>query len=142
MNEQASAWLNAVDGLPSIHQRLKRVVVLNRDAVDVIRSQDGPQTFFYLDAPYVASTRTVAEVYEHEMTLQQHEELLRTIKKCEGKVMMSGYANDLYDGLLCGWHRHQFDLPNNSASGDTKRRVTEVLWCNFRTHAERQRAAA
>src|SRR5262245_46196307 len=31
MNEQASAWLTAVEGLPAVHRRLKRVVVLNRD---------------------------------------------------------------------------------------------------------------
>jgi hypothetical protein len=40
MNEQASSWLTAIDGLPEIHERLKRVVVLNEDAVTVIRRED------------------------------------------------------------------------------------------------------
>ncbi|HET6573043.1 MAG TPA: DNA adenine methylase, partial [Fimbriiglobus sp.] len=40
MNEQASAWLSAVDGLPAVHARLRRVVILNRDARDVIRQED------------------------------------------------------------------------------------------------------
>jgi putative AlgH/UPF0301 family transcriptional regulator len=41
MNEQASAWLTAVKGLPDVHARLKRVVILNHDALDVIvRRQD------------------------------------------------------------------------------------------------------
>ena len=43
-NEQASAWWNAVDGLAAVHARLKRVVILCRDALDVIRQQDGPIT--------------------------------------------------------------------------------------------------
>jgi hypothetical protein len=34
-------------------------------------------------------------------------------------------------GELAGWTRHTFDLPNNAASGTTKVRETEVLWCNF-----------
>jgi hypothetical protein len=37
MNEQASVWLTAANGLPAIHDRLNRVVNLNRDALDVIR---------------------------------------------------------------------------------------------------------
>ena len=40
--------------MPAVHARLKRVVVLNRDALDVIRTQDGPGTLFYLDPPYPA----------------------------------------------------------------------------------------
>ena len=51
MNEQASAWLTAVEGLPEIHARLKRVAILNDNAVDVIRTQDGPSTLFYCDPP-------------------------------------------------------------------------------------------
>jgi len=57
MNEQASAWLRAVDGLPDVHQRLQRVVILNDDAVIVIRQQDGPHTLYYLDPPYLHETR-------------------------------------------------------------------------------------
>ena len=67
MNEQASAWLNAVDGLASVHARLKRVVILCRDALEVIRRQDGPKTLFYLDPPHLHSTRASTGNYAHEM---------------------------------------------------------------------------
>src|SRR5207249_7948232 len=53
MNEQASAWITAVEGLPAVHERLRRVVILCRPAVEVLRSQDGPGTLFYLDPPYL-----------------------------------------------------------------------------------------
>jgi site-specific DNA-adenine methylase len=49
MNEQVSAWLAAVEGLPEVHARLQRVVIADQPALDVILSQDGPQTLFYLD---------------------------------------------------------------------------------------------
>jgi DNA adenine methylase len=69
MNEQASAWLGAVDGLPAVHARLRRVVVLNRPALEVIESQDGPHTLFYCDPPYLRATRTAPDAYgEFEMT--------------------------------------------------------------------------
>jgi DNA adenine methylase len=131
MNEQASAWLNAVEGLPAVHNRLKRVAVLNRNALDVIRQQDGPGTLFYLDPPYLAETRTADDVYNHEMNSVQHVELLDTIRDCSGKIMLSGYPSAMYDARLANWTRHEFSLPNQAAGGKSKRRMTEVIWCNF-----------
>jgi DNA adenine methylase len=132
MNEQASAWLNAVEGLPAVHARLKRVVVLNRPALEVIRSQDGPATLFYLDPPYLHETRTAPAAYgDFEMAESEHRALLDAIRGCAGRVMLSGYPSALYDDALKSWTRRLFDLPNNAAAGDSKRRASEVLWCNF-----------
>lgn len=133
MNEQASAWLSAVEGLPAVHARLKRVVILNRDALDVIRQQDGPQTLFYLDPPYLHETRATTGEYEHEMTFSQHSTLLSNLPGIEGKFMLSGYRSEIYDTYAkeFGWHRTDFDLPNNSAGGKSKRRMTECVWTNF-----------
>jgi DNA adenine methylase len=129
-NEQANAWLNAVEGLPAVHARLKGVVILNRDALEVIRQQDGPDTLFYLDPPYPHGTRESTDVYAHEMTEAQHRELLDLLGQVQGKVMLSGYPNVMYDGALSGWTQHTFDLPNHASGARTKDRETEVLWCN------------
>lgn len=133
MNEQASAWINAVDGLPAVHARLRRVVILNRDALDVIRQQDGPETLFYLDPPYLHETRATTGEYAHEMTAEQHTELLDLLSTIKGKFLLSGYQSEMYDGhaKIHGWNRHDFTLPNNSASGKTKRKMVECVWCNF-----------
>lgn len=131
MNEQVSAWLTAIEGLPEVHERLKRVVILNRDASDVIRSQDGPNTLFYCDPPYLHSTRTAADAYTHEMTKEQHKTLLDTINNCKGMVMLSGYRNPLYDRELRGWNRHDFQIDNKASGAATKHIVTESVWCNF-----------
>jgi DNA adenine methylase len=131
MNEQASAWLNAVAGLTDVHARLKRVAILNRDALDVIRQQDGSRTLFYLDPPYLGETRTADDVYSFEMCAKQHEALLDTIVACKGRVMLSGYRSDLYDRRLRDWTQHEFTLPNQAAGGKQTRRMVEVVWCNF-----------
>jgi DNA adenine methylase len=131
MNEQASAWLNAVEGLADVHTRLKRVVILNRDALEVIREQDARHTLYYLDPPYLGETRTSEEVYAHEMDVEQHCKLLDVVCKCQGRVMLSGYPSEMYDRCLKDWTRHEFALPNQAASGKQKRRMTEVVWCNF-----------
>lgn len=133
MNEQASAWLTTVEGLPAVHARLKRVVILNRDALDVIRQQDGPATLFYLDPPYLHETRVSKDVYAHEMTAEQHQQLMNVLIGVEGKFMLSGYRSKLYDSYADAykWTRHDFELPNNAAGGKEKRRMTECVWCNF-----------
>jgi DNA adenine methylase len=133
MNEQASAWMTAVDGLPAVHARLRRVAVLkSQDALNVIRQQDGPRTLFYLDPPYLAETRAAAKVYTHEMTSAQHQALLDVVRGCRGKVMLSGYPSALYDQALAGWTPHEFGVPNQAAGGSEKRRMKEIVWCNFR----------
>src|SRR5690606_34049844 len=78
MSEQVSSWLTAIEGLPAVHARLKRVVILNRDALDVIKQQDGESTLFYCDPPYLHETRVTTNDYAHEMTQGQHVDLLRT----------------------------------------------------------------
>jgi DNA adenine methylase len=133
MNEQASAWLTAIEGLPAVHERLKRVVILSQYALDVIRKQDGPETLFYCDPPYLHETRAAKEVYKHEMSEDDHGELLETLSTIEGKFLLSGYRSELYDDWAhsCGWRRVEFTLPNNAAGGKSKRRMTECVWMNY-----------
>lgn len=131
MNEQASAWLTAVEGLPEVHARLKRVVVLNRPALDVIRQQDGPETLFYLDPPYLHGTRsTTTEYGKYEMDTDAHLALLEVASAIKGGFLLSGYRSELYDDWARShdWKRHDFELPNNAAGGTTKRRMTECVW--------------
>jgi DNA adenine methylase len=129
-NDGVNGWWTAVEGLEAVHARLADVKVLCRPALDVIRSEDGPATLYYLDPPYLPETRTAREVYTLEMTEADHRELLDALRQVQGKVILSGYPSALYDEALAGWSRHTFDLPNHAAGGDTKRRMTEVVWSN------------
>lgn len=131
MNEQVSAWLGCIDGLPEVHERLQRVVILNDDAKLVIHRQDERGTLFYLDPPYLHETRTSSKDYLHEMTTRDHAEILDMINQCRGKVILSGYQNTLYKQYLCNWNRVDIEIDNKAAGGHTKRKMTESLWMNF-----------
>lgn len=135
MNEQASAWLNCIEGLPAVHARLKRVVILNDDALNVIRQQDGPRTLFYLDPPYLHETRTSTGEYQHEMTYGDHQKLLQTLWNIEGQFLLSGYRSKLYDDCAVGygWQRHEKKINNHAAGGKKKRTMTECVWTNYQT---------
>ena len=108
-------------------------MILNRDALDVVRQQDGPQTHFYCDAPYLHETRTAKDCYEHEMTIDQHKDLLNALDSVKGTFQLSGYHSELYDerAMDCGWRCVEFDLPNNASSKQTKERKIECLWMNY-----------
>jgi DNA adenine methylase len=134
MNENVSAWLGAVEGLPGIHERLKRVEVLNRDATDLIKRLDHENLLVYCDPPYMRQVRSSPDLYgEFEMTYSDHEELLSVLSQMKGKFMLSGYDSKLYQEYAesYAWDRMEFDLPNNSSGHKVKQRKTEVVWTNY-----------
>lgn len=133
MNEQASSWLTAINGHPQMHERLKRVVLLNRKAIDLIRQQDGDNTLIYLAPPYVIGTREAKFAYEHEMDDQDYHKLVDEILTCSGKVMLSGYANPIYGRLEHhGWCTRDFIVTKSSSSQATKPKAREQIWPNFK----------
>jgi DNA adenine methylase len=134
MNEQASAWWNAIEGLEAVHDRLKRVVLLCEDAYEVIRKMNYRQTLFYLDPPYLPETRTSTGEYgRFEMSRDDHVSLLNLLGTIKGRFALSGYRSDVYDHFAeCyKWNRVDFDVPNNASHGDTKERRTESVWRNY-----------
>lgn len=123
-----SRWLGAVEGLPEITQRLQRVQIENAPATEVIRRYDTPETLFYLDPPYVHSSRGDSKAYAHEMTDSDHRDLADILHKIKGRAALSGYRTDLYDHLYSHWNR--VDAPHricNSSKGIRQ----ECLWLNF-----------
>lgn len=133
MNEQVSAWLSSVEELDVVHARLKRVLILKpTDAMRLLPRYDKPKWLYYLDPPYLAETRESPDVYEHEMTQDQHAGMLKTCLALKhAKVMLSAYRSDMYDKALKGWNRHERLVDNKSSSKKVKERKTECLYCNF-----------
>lgn len=133
MNEQVSSWLSAVEGLGEAHTRLSRVAIYSEDAVSVIRREDDSDTFFYCDPPYVRSTRVVGQAYSCEMTNDQHQLLLDTLGSIEGKFLLSGYRNELYDSAAkqYGWTRRDITIDNKASSQKEKPMKVECLWSNY-----------
>lgn len=136
MNEQVSQWLGAIEGLADVHARLKRVVILNADALRVIAKMDDPLTWFYLDPPYRHETRTDTKSYgRHEATDQHHFDLLAVLgdHRFQGKFALSGYHSREYDDVadVCGWHCVEKVIDNKASSAATKPQMTECLWMNY-----------
>lgn len=121
----ARDWQNYPAALPAIVERLRGVVIENRDAEQVMAAHDGPKTLHYVDPPYLPETRDAGSDYAHEMTVEQHEALLTYLRSVEGMVVLSGYPSRLYDDALHDWKRI-----DRRALADGARERTEVLWIN------------
>jgi len=133
MNEQVSSWLSAIEGLPEAHERLKRVVILNDRACTVIKQQDGENTFFYCDPPYLHETRVTKSDYECEMSEAEHAGMLGVLSAIKGKFILSGYRSELYDKVAdaAGWNRVDIEIDNKASGRKTKETKTECLWMNY-----------
>ena len=131
MSGVISRWLGGVSSLPDIAQRLLRVQIENRPAVDVIRLYDSPETLFYCDPPYVHATRGDAKAYGFEMTDEQHEELADTLNSVRSMVAFSNYDCQFLDSLYPRrrWFKYVAAPRTNHATKGTR---VEILWTNYR----------
>ena len=133
MSQMVSRWLGAIDGLEDICVRLKQVQLENLDAIDIITRYDTSGTLHYIDPPYLMSVRSGGKEYKYEYDEKQHLELLDVIKSLKGKVLLSGYSNDIYDDILTGWQKHIADATFAASTrqhGKPSLRQ-EVVWANY-----------
>lgn len=123
--DDATRTLNYVSRMPAAAERLRRVSIECRDAVDVIRHYDHPKAAMYVDPPYVGDTRTSTGYAVEMASPERHRELADVLHECASAVVLSGYHGPLYDELYGDWQVIELDAISN---GGTAR--TEVLWLN------------
>ena len=120
-------WAKIPETVIELAQRLKNAQIENTDAVTLIRDCNAEDCLIYADPPYLGETRKSKRIYRHEMLISEmHEKLLRALLDHKGKVVISGYDNTLYNGMLKGWAKDTRESRANSAA----LRI-ETIWCNF-----------
>ena len=128
MSGVVSRWLGSIKDLPFIAERLLRVQIENRPALEVIDLYDDERSLFYCDPPYPHRTRGDTKAYRYEMTDGEHRELAKRLTRITGKAAVSGYRCDLMDSLYSDWRR--VDAPTKNCHSVKKPR-TEALWMNY-----------
>lgn len=125
-----SLWVDYPESIAAAGMRMQGVLIENRPAIDVMRQHDAPTTLHFVDPPYLHSTRVMSRrgVYRHEMTDQQHVELLENVLGLHGMVVLSGYDSDLYNGMLNGWKTFETTARIAASRGCGNR--TEKVWIN------------
>lgn len=141
MSGVVSRWLGGVEKLPDIADRLLRVQIENRPAIDVIRLYDGKDTFFYCDPPYLHETRGDNKAYGFEMSNDEHRALAETLNSIQGKVAVSNYDYALMDELFPASRWRKIYSPEKTIHS-TKDKRQEVLWVNYDLSGQGQQELA
>lgn len=130
----ATDWANWPQYVPQIVERLRGVIVENRQAELVITQHDEARALIYADPPYVQSTRSSlankngnrGHYYRHDMDEEGHRALAILLQEAKGMVAVSGYPCALYDEeLYPDWERVTVE---HMADGAKPR--MEALWLN------------
>ncbi len=118
-------------------KRLRHVRLECADWRAIIKRYDDYDTCFFLDPPYPFFVRSShVDLYRHEMTGVQHEEMLRVLVGIKGYAMVCGYdtpPNPLYESYL--WHWQRLTFQTRTTMGTNKGRPSsprvEILWLNY-----------
>lgn len=119
-------WCGLPDRIMESAKRLMGVQIENRPAIEIIERFDRRDALIYCDTTYMHSVRTGGNQYSHEMSEEEHRELLEILTRHKGKVIISGYDSELYDNMLAGWERHE--AVSYTQSGEKR---IEVIWMNY-----------
>ena len=123
----AQEWANYPAVIDTITDRLSGVVIENAAASTLIKRHNSKETLFYVDPPYVHSTRGRDQQvnYAHEMDDGAHRELAEVLHQVKGMVVLSGYLCPLYSELYGDW-----EVRKKSTYADGARPRVEALWLN------------
>lgn len=125
-------WKNYPQHIREFVERLRGVTIECRPAIEVIKQQDSPETLFYVDPPYVLSTRSSIRsqseadgkrCYLHNLSDQDHIELINVLCSTKGMVILSAYPNEIYQEHLSNWRRRE-----RKSLIDGGQYRTEILW--------------
>lgn len=113
----------STDRFMEISQRLKNVVVENKDFENLIKVYDRPNALFYCDPPY----HTTEKYYDVQFTESDHLRLKNTLDHIKGKFVLSYNDDEFIHDLYKNYTIINVSRQNNLSSGSYK----EVIIKNF-----------
>lgn len=132
-----SRWKYHIETLPWFHERIMRVQIEHLDFRDLIPRYDREETLFYCDPPYILERRRGGTGYFHEMTNEDHRDLVNILLNIKGMALLSGYWHPIYQPLEeAGWKRFDYKrvLANTLVIGRGKRPyATDSIWISPNT---------
>ena len=127
-----NAWETIIkDYLPKIGERIQKIHIFNKPAIEIIHAFNDANVILYCDPPYLAETRVTKDAYAYEMGTDDHIELAEALQQFKGKVIISGYPSALYKRLFSQWRCIKRKIVNHASQQKVKKIKTEQLWLNY-----------
>lgn len=119
---------NTIDYLPKVRERLKGVVIENKDFSDLVRVYDRASALFYLDPPYVGTEKH----YSHPFTKEDHHRLRESLDNLQGRFILSYNDDDFVRDLYSGYRIEPVSRNETlSHTGNNKAQFAELIIRNF-----------
>lgn len=122
---------NIIDALPAYKERLKEVIIENRDFENLIKTYDRPSALFYIDPPYVESEGYYNKKYV-SFNKDDHLRLNSVLKGIKGRFILSyndcDFIRDLYKDYNIKCVSRQNLLP---ATPDNRAEFKEIIVTNY-----------
>ena len=98
----AKRWKSVVDSMPAWHKRLRDVVIIQRDAFDILGNiKDDEDVVIYCDPPYI----DVGTQYRYGFADEEHGQLAKLLNRFKkARVIVSYYDHPELAGLYSGWN--------------------------------------
>lgn len=119
-------YRNKFAQVQGVSDRLKDVVLLNKDFRKIIKMYNREDTLLYLDPPYYSKER----YYNYPFTYQDHLNLSKLLKEFKGKFILSYYSNSVIYSLYRSRRLYHKAIRYKRQSGNAKQ-VTDKIITNF-----------
>ncbi len=114
-------------------ERLSMVDIENNDALQVIKSRDTKDSFFYCDPPYFNSNMGHYKGYSEK----DFDQLLKTLASIQGKFLLSSYPSEILERYTKKYKWHTLEKSTGiSVTHQTDKVKTEVLTANYPLSSE------
>lgn len=132
----ARRWKSVIESMPAWHKRLRNVVILQRDAFEIINNiKDEKETVVYCDPPYFDKSNK----YVHDFTAAQHGQLAQSLRRFKrARVVVSYYDDPRLEKTYPDWCKIELNISRdslrNAARGKKKKprkQQVEVLLLNW-----------
>lgn len=126
---EPSNFINKIEYLSTIKERLKRVVIENKDFEDLIKVYDRESALFYLDPPYHGTEK----YYKAEFSIDDHYRLCECLKNIKGKFILSYNADEFITELYKDFNIEFVTRKNTlKISRGTRDDFKEVIITNYK----------
>jgi DNA adenine methylase len=115
-NEFCTRWIKAAS------ERLQKVYLFHKPALDVIRAFNTSDVILYCDPPPMPDTREPKKE-DLEMSADEHIELAQVLRNFKGHVAISGKSSPLYNRLYKSWRCVR--------TKKTDKTTQEWMWLNY-----------
>jgi len=119
--------ISAIEYLSEVTQRLKNVVIENKDFSDLIKVYDRPNALFYCDPPYFMAEK----YYATEFSAEQHKQLRHILGNIKGKFILSYNDCDFVRQLYKDFCIVEVERNHNFATKEGGARYKELIIKNY-----------